>query len=128
MSDIERKRASLFGDPTPEVGAKAPHTQGLNLDRFAPKPAPPINAKTVEKISEEVGFTAKHSRSVQKPAQKRDGRTLKKSPRTTQFNVRLKPETTEKFWAGTEKEGMAFADDFLAHLLELYEVRGVSGW
>ena len=119
MSDMERKRASLFGDLSPELDAKKLHTQGLNLDRFAPKPAPPIDTKTVEEISEEAGFTAKHAR----PTKKRDGRTLKKSPRTTQFNVRLKPETTDKFWAGTEKEGMAFADDFLVHLLDLYEVK-----
>ena len=123
MSDTERKRALLFGDPATNLNAKAPHTKGLNLDRFAPKPAPPIDTKTVKEISEEAGFTAKHARPAHKPAKKRDGRTLKKSPRTTQFNVRLKPETTDKFWAGTEKEGMIFADDFLAHLLYLYEVR-----
>lgn len=83
-----------------------------------PKRAPE-SLHIVPDVNEEADFTTKHAR----PAKKRYGRTLKKSPRTTQFNMRLKPETTDKFWAGTKKEGMIITDDFLAHLLDLYEVR-----
>lgn len=119
MTESERKRASLFGDPTPEVEP----TKGLNLDRFTPKPAPSVDAEAVEAISEEAGFTAKHAKPTTKAPKKRDGRSLKKSPRTSQFNVRLKPETSNRFWDGAEKEGMEYADDFLAHLLDLYESR-----
>lgn len=120
MTDTERKRASLFGDPTPEVEPDASSAKGLNLDRFTPKPAPQVDAEAVEAISEEAGFTAKHA----KAPKKRDGRSLKKSPRTSQFNVRLKPETSNRFWDGAEKEGMEYADDFLTHLLYLYDGRG----
>ena len=109
MTETERKRASLFGDTTPD----AKPAKGLNLDRFTPKPAPAIDSKAVEEISEEAGFTTKHAK---KPIiKKRDGRRLKKSTRTSQFNVRLKPETADRFWGGAEKQDMEYADDFLAH-------------
>lgn len=114
MSEDERKRAPLFG--TPEETPK-----NLDLGRFSPKPAPKIDPQTVENVSKEAGFTTKHA----KPKKKPDGRRLKKSLRTSQFNVRLKPETAERFWSGAEKQGLEYADDFLAHLLDQYEGRGV---
>lgn len=117
MSGNERPRAPLFSDPT----SAEPPKKSLNLARFAPKPAAAVDAEVVEAISAETGFTTKHAKTAHKPPKKRDGRTLKKSPRTTQFNVRLRPEMAEKFWAGAEKEGLEYADDFLAHLLELYD-------
>lgn len=119
MEDNERKRASLFDDESSE------NTQdsGLNLDRFAPKKAPQLDAKVVESISKEAGFTTTHA--PKKPETiKRDGRKLKKSLRTSQFNVRLKPQTAERFWVGAEKQEFEYADDFLEYLLKLYEGRG----
>ena len=119
MAEEERKRASLFEDDD----ASPEPSRNLNLDRFAPKKAPEVDAKVVETISEDAGFTTKHAPKKPEPA-KRDGRRLKKSLRTSQFNVRLKPQTAERFWAGAEKEDYEYADDFLEHLLELYEGRG----
>lgn len=110
----ERKRASMFDDDEPAEKPK------LNLERFAPKKPPEVDAKVVETISEEAGFTTSHAPKAPEPP-KRDGRRLKKSERTTQFNVRLKPQNAERFWAGAEKEGYEYADDFLNHLLTLYE-------
>lgn len=123
MSDTERKRASLFGD---DGDADAPPpAKKLNLDRFAPKKAPSIDPKLAEDLSEQAGFTTKHApKKSAKPPAKRDGRRLKKSTRTAQFNIRLKPENADRFWAGAESEGMEYADDFLEHLLNLYEGRG----
>lgn len=117
MAD-ERKRASLFEDEEP--AASKPK---LNLERFAPKKPPEVDAKVVETISEEAGFTTSHApKAPEVPEQpKRDGRRLKKSARTTQFNVRLKPQNAERFWAGAEREDYEYADDFLNHLLSLYE-------
>ena len=125
MTDTERKRASLFEDddepPTPEPSRK------LNLDRFAPKKAAPVDTKVVEELSKESGFTTAHAPKPEAPveptpeAPKRDGRRLKKSERTSQFNVRLRPANAERFWEGTEREGYEYADDFLNHLLTLYE-------
>ena len=114
MSENERKRASLFDDNGDDA------KPSLNLERFTPKTPPEIDTKIVESVSEEAGFTTTHS----KAPKKRDGRKLKKSARTSQFNVRLKPQTAERFWSGAEKQGMEYADDFLEHLLDLYEGRG----
>ena len=110
MADTERKRASLFSDPV-ERGTE------LNLDRFAPRKAETVDPVQVEKVSKDAGFTTKHAPEKKK----RDGRSLKRSKRTNQFNVRLRPEIAERFWSGAENEGMTYADDFLTHLLELYE-------
>lgn len=108
----ERKRASLFASDAQEEGVK------LELGKFQPKKAPEAPKHVVEKISEESGFTTTHA---PKPAPKRDGRRLKRSARTAQFNVRLKPENAERFWAGAESEGFEYADDFLQFLLDSYE-------
>ena len=125
MTDNERKRASLFGDDD-EATTLEPKRK-LNLDRFAPKKAPPVDTKVVKELSKESGFTTAHAPKPEmqvEPAPeppKRDGRRLKKSERTTQFNVRLKPANADRFWAGAEREGYEYADDFLDHLLSLYE-------
>jgi hypothetical protein len=123
MAD-ERKRAALFDDDEPVVAKPK-----LNLDRFAPKKPPEVDAKVVETVSKEAGFTTSHAPKEPETPEppKMDGRRLKKSNRTTQFNVRLKPQNAERFWAGAEREGYEYADDFLAHLLKLYEEgRGIS--
>lgn len=114
MSDDTRKRASLFGNTAEESKTT------LNLERFSPKKAQAVDAKTIKAISEKSGFTTKHA----KPKIKPDGRRLKKSLRTSQFNVRLKPETAERFWLGAEKLGLEYADDFLEHLLNSLEKGG----
>jgi hypothetical protein len=121
MTDTERKRASLFGESTPSVKPLSTSINGLNLDRFLPKPAHEVDKKVVEAISEEAGFISKITKPAPMPTKKVDGRSLKKSPRTSQFNVRLKPETSERFWAGAKAEEREYADDFLAYLLTLYE-------
>lgn len=122
MTDTDRKRASLFGntDQKPET----PPSKSLNLDRFTPKPAIPVDIYTVDAISKDAGFTTKHAKPAAPVAKKRDGRSLRRSPRTNQFNVRLQPKTADRFWGGAEKEGMEYADDFLAQLLDIYEGRG----
>lgn len=110
MIDDERKRASLFG-----AAPEEPTT--LNLDRFSPKPAPKVDAQTIDAVSKDAGFTTKHAKTKKKP----DGRRLKKSLRTSQFNVRLKPETAERFWSGAEAQDLEYADDFLSYLLDIYD-------
>lgn len=109
----QRKRASLF-----EEKSESSEPNRLNLSGFTPEKPPEINPKIVESISQDAGFTTTHAPKVPK---KRDGRRLKKSGRTVQFNVRLKPETAERFWAGAEKEDVEYADDFLRRLLDVYE-------
>ncbi|WP_419901079.1 hypothetical protein [Kiloniella sp.] len=116
MTDTERKRASLFSDenePDDKTSKKK-----INLDRFAPKKAPPIDTNILETLSEEAGFTTSHAK---KTVAKRDGRKLKKSARTTQFNVRLKPQTAERFWVGAENKGLEYADDFMEYLLDVVD-------
>ena len=103
------------GDNTPK-----PAATGLNLERFQPKAPPPVDEKEVAAVGEASGFTTKHAR---KP-KKLDGRSLKKSARTHQFNVRLKPQTAERFWAGAKAAGFEYADDFLEYLLVQHECRG----
>lgn len=120
MSEDTRKRASLFGEA--EVESKSADIN-LKLERFKPKKAPQLDTSLIETISEDTGFTTKHAKPKKGPA-KRDGRRLKKSSRTSQFNVRLKPQNAERFWNGAEKEGYEYADDFLNHLLDLYENGG----
>lgn len=126
MTETERKRASLFGDD--ETPPAEETKRALNLDRFTPQKAPELDVQVADSIGAESGFTTKHApqpQQEQKPA-KRDGRTLKKSARISQFNVRLKPQNAERFWAGAETEDMKYADDFLEHLLDLYEGRGLA--
>ena len=123
MSDEPRKRAPLFGDASEETKNETPNR--LDLGRFEPKPrpkpAPNLDVARVDLISEESGFTTKHSKKPTSKPTKTDGRRLKKSPRTSQFNVRLKPETSERFWNGAESMGMEYADGFLEYLLDLHE-------
>lgn len=119
----ERKRASLFDDAHPETNTESTSV-ALDLSGFAPKPAPTTDPNTLKSITESSGFTKKHAKKTNAAPKKIDGRTLKRSPRTSQFNVRLRPETSNRFWAGAEAEEMEYADDFLVHLLNLYEGRG----
>jgi len=117
MAESERKRAALFGDTVEE-----PDAPKMDLDKFQPKPAHEIDQSIADKITQEEGFTTGHGKTrASSNQQKRDGRRLKKSQRTTQFNVRLKPSNADRFWAGAEAEEMEYADDFLAHLLDIYE-------
>lgn len=109
----QRKRASLFEDKS-----ENPNQNGLNLSDFRPEKPPEVIPEIVQSISQDAGFTTTHAPKVPK---KRDGRRLKKSGRTVQFNVRLKPETADRFWAGAEKENVEYADDFLNRLLNIYE-------
>ena len=123
MDVTERKRAGMFDGPD---DADEQANTKLNLARFTPKPAPKIDPKAVVKIAEESGFNTKHAKpnkEQNETTKRRDGRTLKKSPRTTQFNVRLQPHTAERFWVGAENEGFDYADQFLIHLLELYDLQ-----
>lgn len=111
----ERTRASLFGgseplEPTP-VGS-------LDLSRFKPAKAPEFKPELAHKIAEEQGFTARHAT---KAKGKPDGRRLKRSDRSVQFNVRLRPDVSARFWSGAEAAGAVYADDFLDQLLTLYE-------
>lgn len=111
----ERKRANMFGaaDGVPENGGAK-----LNLERFQPKMAPEIAPEIAHEIAAQQGFTTTHST---KKMEKRDGRKLKRSSRSVQFNVRLRPEVAERFWKWAEAEDMVYADDFLEHLIALYE-------
>lgn len=124
MTGNERKRASLFGnDDETSINQESK----LNLSRFTPKKAAPVDEKIVDELSKETGFITSHARKPEAPempvyeSPKRDGRKLKRSGRTTQFNIRLKPENANRFWAGAECEGYEYADHFLSHLLTLYE-------
>jgi hypothetical protein len=115
----DRKRASMFSsDPIEGNDVNKP---SLDLGRFQPQKAPEIAPQIAKDIADQQGFTTTHAA---KPQQKRDGRRLKRSARSVQFNVRLRPEVAERFWKWAEAEKSVYADDFLEKLLELYERRG----
>lgn len=115
MTSSDRRRASPFDLTDP--AAAAPPERKIDLSRFTSQKPPEVDETVLKQTAAAAGFTTSHAKQ---PAPKRDGRKLKKSPRTAQFNVRLSPDTVDRFWAAAEEAGHTFADDMLAELLTLY--------
>lgn len=99
----ERKRVSL----------------SLDLDDRDSQPSKEtVPVKTVKsritKDAETSGFT---SRKPTKP--KVDGRTLRKTDRTTQLNIGISPRTKDRFWQAASDHGHRVGGEFLEYLLDL---------
>lgn len=50
-----------------------------------------------------------------------DGRTLRKTGRTAQLNISVKPETKDRFWETAQSNGYSNGEEFLLFLLEKIE-------
>jgi len=90
--NADNKRATIFGNPT-----KPLDTSDFSA-RDKPKPAP--KPEEVRAVAEEVGFQPLEAKEpVAAPSRRRRA----KSRRTAQFNIKLTPETLEKFWVFAEE-------------------------
>ena len=94
-----------------------------NLDT-SPKPKGTIQEKSSKKremsdvatIAAKEGFTSRSGFTA-----KVDGRTLRKTGRTSQLNISVKPETKSKFWETAHAYGFSNGESFLLELLASFE-------
>lgn len=93
---------------------------------FPTKPRPQVSTVGTSDSSEkaiaaaaaaEEGFT---SRTGTGP--KIDGRTLRRTGRTSQLNISVKPETKDAFWRMAEMHGHPNGEEFLLFLLSRLEL------
>lgn len=109
----------------------------FDLSEFQPKaPTNVISPKEIEKLAVDAGFTARHAPAKEnkpvkevvkvKPAKIIDGRTIRKSQKTTQLNIAVTPEIKNRFWQLADQLDLDSGGDILAHLIALVEEQGGS--
>jgi len=79
------------------------------------KPRKPQAQPTTPQISEaaqQTGFTTRHA------APKVDGRSLRTTKRTAQFNISVAPDTKDRFWALAQAAGAQSGEEFLIRLMD----------
>lgn len=111
---MKRDRAKLFesnsNDPLLKVGQAKPN---MNL--------PSHDGAKVREIARETGFS---SRLEPDPSGKTaeagtfDARSLRKSGRSAQLNIAIKPTTKDRFWRYAVAQGFSTGEDALLSLLE----------
>ncbi|MEX5514945.1 hypothetical protein [Pseudophaeobacter sp. 1A09344] len=97
-----------------------------DLAQIEPVPVRQIPASDkVRKIADEAGFTARHGkaeRDVEEQAQATfDARSLRKTGRSSQLNIAIKPGTKDRFWSFAIEQGFVAGEDALLALLDSAE-------
>ncbi len=79
----------------------------------------------VREIADEVGFTARHGRAErvveEQPQATFDARSLRKTGRSSQLNIAIKPGTKDRFWRFAMEQGFVAGEDALLALLDSAE-------
>jgi len=90
------------------------------IESFEPKKRKPAakpgdtskEKQIVAEAAAQEGFTPRTG-----TAPKIDGRTLRRTGRTAQFNISVKPETKDRFWEAAQRHGFSNGEEFLLFLL-----------
>lgn len=94
----------------------------VDLDTIQPIPnALQTAASNLNEIGNQTGFNVRHSGEggqVEPPQTYFDARSLRKSARTAQLNIAIKPKTKERFWTFAVEQGVTVGEDALLLLLD----------
>lgn len=96
------------------------------LDKIQPVPIQRTPATNkVREIADEAGFTARHGEARgqdEEPIQATfDARSLRRTGRSAQLNIALKPQTKDRFWRFAQKQGYTAGEEALLALLKKSE-------
>jgi len=98
MSGNERQSLSFDAEPEDEAAIAQPAKEKIDPSSFAPKAqaaTSTIPRDDLRDVAKEVGF---ESRQVSTKRRRR-----KRSDRTAQFNIKLRPEIVDEFWRIAEQ-------------------------
>ena len=99
----------------------------LDLAGFAPRQArrndPP---DALRQAGEAGGFRTRHAvpPPATPPQEPRDGRSLRRTGRSAQFNIAVTPEAKARFWQLAQEAGARAGGEFFEQLLNAWEKRG----
>lgn len=98
----------------------------LELEKIRPVPVQQTPATNkVREIADEAGFTARHGEArgqIEEAVQATfDARSLRRTGRTSQLNIALKPQTKDRFWRYAQKQGYTAGEEALLALLKKSE-------
>jgi hypothetical protein len=104
------------------------HRVALDLPEvheFEPKSARPVETgELARSIGQDAGFLTRHSpqtstSSVSNPTF--DARSLRRSNRTAQLGIAVRPETKDRFWRVAQQLGVQSGEEVLEALLAAFE-------
>lgn len=120
---MTRRRASLIEQDEPG--------NDLDLAGFEPRRTPLKDPPDLLRQAGEVGgFRTRHAMEPAPPpaadatGPPKDGRSLRKTGRSAQFNIAVKPEDKSRFWHLAEQANVRAGGEFFQRLLDEWEKRG----
>ena len=118
---MTRQRANLFQQDEKEGD--------LDLAEFAPRPSPLNDPPGALRAAGEVGgFRTRHAvEPTTLPEEPRDGRSLRRTGRSAQFNIAVTPEAKARFWKLARAAGVRAGGEFFEQLLNEWEKQGRGG-
>ena len=119
---MTRQRANLFEQDEPEGD--------LDLADFTPRRSPLSDPPDALRAAGEVGgFRTRHAveQPPPVPEEPRDGRSLRRTGRSAQFNIAVTPEAKARFWQLAQAAGARAGGEFFEQLLNEWEKGGREG-
>jgi hypothetical protein len=93
-----------------------------SLDNFSPLPSKPRdNPEIAQLIGEDSGFTTRHGQNAPPVQNTFDARSLRKSKRTAQLGIAVRPETKDRFWKIAQDLELQSGEEVLEFLLSAAE-------
>jgi len=106
----DRKRVSI------KLDQKTPEQEKTDFTKFGPrKPQAQPTTSQISEAAQQTGFTTRHAAP---PPPKIDGRSLRATKRTAQFNIAVAPHTKDRFWALAKVAGAESGEEFLIRLMD----------
>ena len=100
------------------------------VDDFAPKAARPTESPELARSAgRDAGFVTRHAPEPAGPAAPPvaamfDARSLRRSNRTAQLGIALRPETRDRFWRVARNLGLRGGEETLEALLDAFDGKG----